>query len=582
MIRSYQQVSVTKRNVILIVMGLLFLIVIFRFIDLQITQYNKYYAKARGNSIRKIPLAAPRGIIYDRNHIPLVDNRPIYELKIIPADIPDNFDYELLSHYISIDIDILKQKVKNWKKSRTKRFRPQLIKRHVDFNKMSLIEENKLKLSGVIFSELPARIYPSGARLTHGLGYLRTVTESVIKKSLDNKYRLDDVYGFSGLEKTYESLLRGKDGVELHSVDIYGRDHGLIDKDRTYPAQSGQEITLTIDSNLQIMSELLLEGKKGAVVCMEPHSGEILAFTSAPDYDLNSFVGPIPRKLWDGWNQDEQKPLMNRCINGAYPPGSTFKMLAIAKALELGNVSKQWKINCTGEYFYGNRVYKCWNPSGHGEMNMKSAIANSCNIYFYQLIQKISFKDWNDIVFRFGFGQRTGVDLPYESRGLVPTKKYMDKTYTSRGWARGNLLSFVIGQGDVLATPIQVAQMVNLIATNGKSHSPHFNIKNTGKPISVKLDNSIWRFIQSTMWEVVNGKRGTGKNARVQDGIVRGKTGTSENPHGEDHAWFAGYVTAPNGKMLSVAVIVEHGGHGSESAAPVAKELFAKFVEGNK
>jgi len=370
-----------------LVLAGIFAILFFRFYHLQIYQHSKYEAKAGNNSVRKISLHAPRGIIYDRNGIPIVDNRQIYDLSVIPFDVTNQFDYRMVSKRTGVSSIELKEKIAKGKKS-FHRFRPIPIKRHINFETRSHLEENKLSLPGTIFSEFPARTYPVKAKLTHVLGYLRAVTElsvSIPNQELD--YKLGDVFGFSGIERIYESILRGRDGTEFRLVDIYGIDHGVYQDNPGLQPTPGKALNLSIDSELQALIEDLFRGKKGAAICMMPQSGEVLAFVSAPDYDLNSFAGPVPIELWERWNTDPERPLLNRGIQGLYPPGSTFKLIGAALAKEESIVDKNWTVNCNGVYHLGDRDFHCWNNAGHGIVNMDKAIFQSCNIYFYHLIQ---------------------------------------------------------------------------------------------------------------------------------------------------------------------------------------------------
>ena len=563
-----------------LVLAGIFTILFFRFYHLQIYQHSKYEEKAGNNSVRKISIHAPRGIIYDRNGIPIVDNRQIYDLAVIPFDVTSQFDYQMVSKQTGVSSSELQEKITKGKES-FHRFRPVPIKRHIDFETRSHLEENKLSLPGTIFSEFPARTYPDKAKLTHVLGYLRVVTDmtaSIPSQELD--YKLGDVFGFSGIERIYESILRGNDGTEFRLVDIYGIDHGVYQDNPGQQPVPGKALHLSIDSKLQSLIEDLFSGKKGAAICMMPTSGEVLAFVSAPDYDLNSFAGPVPIELWEGWNSDPEKPLINRGIQGLYPPGSTFKLLAAALAKEDGVVDKSWTVNCNGVYTLGDRDFHCWNDAGHGTVNMDKAISQSCNIYFYQLIQKLSFKNWKGMAEKFKFGVSSGIDLLGEKRGLVPEKSYMNKKYGKWGWATGNLLTFVIGQGDVLVTPVQVAQMMNIIATRGNTKTPRLLLDSPAEKISVSLKPLTWDFLQQSTWDVVNHKEGTGKAAKVIGSEVHGKTGTAQNPHGEDHSWFAGYLVKDNIPILSLAVLVEHGGKGSVEAAIISHKIF-KYAQKN-
>jgi penicillin-binding protein 2 len=474
----------------------------------------------------------------------------------------------------------LKEKIAKGKKS-FHRFRPIPIKRHINFETRSHLEENKLSLPGTIFSEFPARTYPVKAKLTHVLGYLRAVTElsvSIPNQELD--YKLGDVFGFSGIERIYESILRGRDGTEFRLVDIYGIDHGVYQDNPGLQPTPGKALNLSIDSELQALIEDLFRGKKGAAICMMPQSGEVLAFVSAPDYDLNSFAGPVPIELWERWNTDPERPLLNRGIQGLYPPGSTFKLIGAALAKEESIVDKNWTVNCNGVYHLGDRDFHCWNNAGHGIVNMDKAIFQSCNIYFYHLIQKLSFNNWKAMAENFGFGATTGIDLLGEKGGLVPGKKYMNKKYGRYGWATGNLLTFIIGQGDILVTPIQVAQMMSIIATRGNTKTPHLLVDSPSENIIVSLKSTTWDFLQQATWNVVNHEDGTGKAAKVLGGEVHGKTGTAQNPHGENHSWFAGYLVKDGAPILSLAILVEHGGKGSVEAALISHKIF-KYAQKN-
>lgn len=563
-----------------LVLAGIFAILFFRFYHLQIYQHSKYEAKAGNNSVRKISLHAPRGIIYDRNGIPIVDNRQIYDLSVIPFDVTNQFDYRMVSKRTGVSSIELKEKIAKGKKS-FHRFRPIPIKRHINFETRSHLEENKLSLPGTIFSEFPARTYPVKAKLTHVLGYLRAVTElsvSIPNQELD--YKLGDVFGFSGIERIYESILRGRDGTEFRLVDIYGIDHGVYQDNPGLQPTPGKALNLSIDSELQALIEDLFRGKKGAAICMMPQSGEVLAFVSAPDYDLNSFAGPVPIELWERWNTDPERPLLNRGIQGLYPPGSTFKLIGAALAKEESIVDKNWTVNCNGVYHLGDRDFHCWNNAGHGIVNMDKAIFQSCNIYFYHLIQKLSFNNWKAMAENFGFGATTGIDLLGEKGGLVPGKKYMNKKYGRYGWATGNLLTFIIGQGDILVTPIQVAQMMSIIATRGNTKTPHLLVDSPSENIIVSLKSTTWDFLQQATWNVVNHKDGTGKAAKVLGGEVHGKTGTAQNPHGENHSWFAGYLVKDGAPILSLAILVEHGGKGSVEAALISHKIF-KYAQKN-
>ena len=578
---SFESIPNRRKNTIILICFGLYLLLFLQYFNLQIKNNLKYKRQSKNNSIRKLNLPASRGIIYDRNKLPLVDNMPIFEVKIRPIDVNEQFNYSILEDELNISELELRNKINKAKKNGNK-YNPILLARHLDFEVISRLAENRLELPGILFTELPARIYPSEAELTHVIGYLRTVSEDFLTKAAEKlKYKQDDIYGASGLESSYESILRGVDGFEYHLVDNRGIDHGILLNENRLSPKIGETLYLTIDHDLQVLVEELLNDFTGSIVCSDPNSGEIYAISSAPDYNLDSFVGPIPYGLWKKWNNDEDRPLFNRAINGLYPPGSILKLPAVAMVLETNKVTPKWSVNCDGVYDFGNRKYHCWKKDGHGIMNLNNAIKYSCNIYFYQLIQHFNLDIWVKYMNDFGFGAKTGIDLEFESIGNIPTRSYMNNKYTSKGWADGNLLSFILGQGDVLTTPLQVLHMVNLIATNG--HAGKLNLVKYKKTAidTVKYLEKTWTFINNAMWNVVNDDKGTGERAKPDVGVVRGKTGTAENPHGEPHSWFAGYTTLTNGKKLSVSVIIENGGKGSKIAAPIAKKIFNHYARFN-
>ena len=573
---------------------------IFTFFKLQVLDYNKYKKLAGDNSLRSIEIKAPRGIIYDRNQIPIVDNLPTYYLKIVPIDIIDkntgkiheNFNFKLLDDVIGLDKESILSKVDRYNKCLEK-IRPFTIKKFIDFKKKSIIEEHILELPGIVFSEIPARAYVSKANLSHTLGYLRLVDRNR-RKRLNHpdslyKYSLGDVYGFSGLEKSYEHLLRGRNGVEYRLVDNRGVDHGKFSQRDGIDVVNGPSLITSIDIDLQLIAEALLENKSGSIICMDPTNGEIIAFSSSPDYDLKPFVGPVPQKKWDEWNNNSNTPLLNRVISGTYPPGSVFKL--VTSALLLNKEMENNQYQCDGDYELGSRIIKCWNPLGHGLLNLKNAIKHSCNVYFYKAIKSIPYNDLIEMAFKLNFGDLIGIDLPNEKPGLIPTIDYMKKKYEYRDengelkimWARGGAKTLIsIGQGEVLVTPLQIINMINLIANSGHSFTPHLIKDKISPKKDLNLPESLWSYLNHSMWKAINESSGTGKNAYVENAVVRGKTGTAQNPHGEAHSWFSGYIISQNLKKMSVVIMIENGGRGSGIASNIAKKLFHHFSNSNK
>ena len=567
--------NISLRQIFLLSISIIFFVLLYQFYKIQIDEFEKYNAKGSHNSLRRFIKTAPRGIIYDRNNIPIVDNRPTYSLSLIPFDAKDNFNYSLLHNITNIDSLLLKNLIVKHSNNRSK-FKPQVIKNHINFKERSIIDEYKLDFPGIHFTSFPARTYPSQAKLSHVLGYLRKVNQSILDVDVNDEYKMGDVFGYAGIEKVYEKQLKGDDGVEFHVIDIDGVDHGVLKTKNDYPVISGDSLKLSIDVNMQSLSEKLLGEYKGAIICMNPYNGDIYSLVSAPTFNLDSFIGPIPLSEWEKLSNNLDNPLLNRTIQGLYPPGSVFKLILAAYALENQIVDDDWHIDCKGAMDYGDRTFKCWNQAGHGKINLSSSIINSCNIFYYNLIQKIKFSSWTKIVEDFGFGKKTGIDLPNEKYGIVPSVEYMNSRHGKWGWGKGSLLNFAIGQGDVLATPAQIIQIINAIATNGKIYRPRISMHLNPTYKTLNLSSNTWGEIKKSIYKAVNSDFGTGWRAKLnlKRGKVYGKTSTSQNPHGDTHSGFAGYIDLDGENLLSVAIIVEHGGKGSGISAEIANQLF--------
>ena len=573
---SYSEKTFQKR-ILLSVYIVLCIIVLYNYFFLQIIDYELYDQKAGNNSIRKIILNAPRGIIYDRNKIPLVDNKPLYDLKLIPRDIKKDFNYTLFNKITNID-SIQIDSIINLNNKLGSSFKPTIIKRYIDFDLKSILEEYKLDLQGIYFSELPARTYISNCHLTHVLGYLRQID----KKDLNsNLYKPDDIIGFSGVEKYYEQYLRGNYGVDYYLVDNLGIIKNKYKKgDLSFAPLQGDSIILSIDSKLQAFVENKLMKYSGSVIIMNPDNGEVLSLASNPDYDLKSFTGPIPINRWKGLVANENKPFTNRAIQATYPPGSIFKLLLSAIALEKKIAKINKKFNCSGVYDFHNTSFKCWKEEGHGNIDLNIAIKESCNIYFYNLMQNIDFSMWSKESERLGFNKKTLIDLPGEKVGVIPNHKYMNDMYkNSGGWSTGHLLNFSIGQGEVSVTPIQVIQLINLIANEGETFYPHLNLAKEKDSFIVDYNKNVWKFIKSAMYDAVNSNGGTAYKAKINNMNVKvyGKTGTAQVCSScdiETHAWFTGFVEYGDNKKLSICIMIENGGKGSNIPSAMSSEIF--------
>ena len=561
-----------------------FSILLIRFFHIQVYGHNEYKIRADNNRIRAIPTAAPRGMILDRYGQILVDNSPTYILTGLPNEISDdNLNFSIISNCTAIDTAIL---IDNFDRYFLGRFIPSRITKDLTFDQLSCIEEHKHELTGINYIQFPERSFPSDVHLSHVLGYVKEIDRSLLMNLGDTgQYDAGDLIGWHGIEKQYENLLRGEKGLSFLQVDAFGREVGKVENINDIKPIPGQNVFTTIDLSLQKRLEKAMSKYKGIALVTDPVTGQILAFVSSPDFSPDIFTGNTTLREWRDIVNDPTKPLLNRITNGLYPPGSTFKMITAIALLEGIMIEQDEEFECAGIYQFGDRVFKCWKVSGHGKVNLDQAITQSCNIFFYQAVHRVSLNRFINLCRNFGFGSKTGIDLPNELAGLLPTRDYMNRRYTSKGWSRGHLLNLALGQGDLLATPIQLAVYINKIATKGNTFIPHFLLSKVPEPTNpINLNKQTWIYIEDYLFHAVIDKNGTGSAADPKiNGInVYGKTGTAQNPHGDDHAWFVGYAKDGN-QMASTIILVENGGGGGRIAAPIARiafeHLFNKNIE---
>ncbi len=578
MLKADNLVSFKQYFFVVVVTWSLIFILILRYFQLQILGYDQYSKKANTNRIRKVTLSAPRGLILDRNRQILVDNQPTYILNTIPGELK-NKKKTFNSIYKTIGIDTLLVE-KNYKKYFRGKFIPTRLAKDLSFVQISKLEENRTDLRGLYYQQFPERYFPSEARSSHILGYVKEVDRE-IRNSLKEQddYELGDIIGWSGLEKSYEDYLKGKRGVQFYQVDAYGREAGLIEDLNPILPEPGQNILTTIDIDIQKVIEKLMVGKKGVVLVGIPETGEILGAVSAPDFEPDLFTGRISSNDWGVVINDPDRPLVNRFNTGLYPPGSIMKMITELALLQNSEFDPNKPYNCEGSYQFGDRVFGCWSIEGHGEVDLTNAISQSCDIYFYKTINNYDLDILSELFSSFGFGNPVGIDIEGELKGLIPTVDYMNNRYGKSGWSKGALLNFCIGQGEILVTPMQVFNYTNILATKGKSFRPHFVKLNASvHNKSMDIEPKHWNRIVSDMEQVVMNSSGTGKSANplIKNLKVFGKTGTAENPHGNDHAWFIGWMEKYD-KKFSVVVLHENGGSGGSIAAPVAKNIFTEL-----
>lgn len=583
-----------KRNLFIAIVIVLFAILIGRLYYLQVIQYSKFVNLAEANRVRVVSIPAPRGIIYDRNGEILVDNSSQYNVNVIPYELRSSDKaFELLADILNLTKEEMEKRIeKNYQGP----FLPAKIAEDVDFDVVSNIEEHKIELPGVLYFLEPIRSYPTKANLSHIVGYVREISKEDFENTKEQGYSIGDLMGWQGVEREYEQILKGRNGYRYLQVDAYGRIIGEIHHRKEILPEPGNDLYLTVDLGLQTFVESLVKDRKGAVIVMDSKSGEILSLVSKPDYPPGIFSGVIEPELWRNLISDPEQPLYNRSIQGTYPPGSAFKMIAAISALENDIVTTEWSVNCPGQYRLGRRVFKCWKPGGHGLMDMKSALINSCNVYFYNLIRKIDLNVWADYARTLGFGRLTNIDLPGESEGVVPDVEFLDSKYGVNNWTEGYKLNLVIGQGDLLVTPLQMTKYISILANHGEFANPHIGLKYYDRDNnqfiyfshstdSIRtISEATWEFIESALFGVVNDKNGTGIAARVEGLNVYGKTGTAQNPHGEPHSWFIGFSRSKESPNLSdsaiaICVLIEHGGAGGAAASSMASEIFSYCKE---
>jgi penicillin-binding protein 2 len=574
-----------KMEALLLFITILFGVIFLRVFYLQILNYPTYRSMSDSNSLRLIPQRAPRGIITDRNGEILATNVPTYSLYLVPAEMKA-YESTLvrLSQILGEPLDALEMLVDSRRKSR--KFEPIRLETHLEDDMVAQIEENRVHLPGVYIQMEPERYYPHGNLASHILGYIGEISEDDLNRLRDTGYSVGEVIGKKGVERTYDRVLRGQNGGVEVEVDASGVQRRILDYKN--PIQ-GQTLMLSIDYKVQQLAEDLLGDQVGSAIVTNPQTGEILAMVSKPNYDPNEFVSGISYKEWNKLMKDKNHPLENRAIQGQYPPGSVFKLITALGALEDQVVDINKVFLCRGIFWYKTWPYRCWRTSGHGWMNLERAIIESCDIYFYQLGLLMKVDKIYHEARKLGLGSKTKIDLDSEVAGLVPNPRWKESTQ-HMPWFPGNTIQMSFGQGYLLTTPLQMLDMTSGIAMNGKIFRPHLLYRVldqvSGRTVFDKqpeilqeadITQSYLDFIKSTMEKVVNSDSGTGKKARIKGIRVAGKTGTSENPHGDTHAWFTAYAPAEDPKV-AVIVMVENGGEGGIVSAPIAKRLMEQAL----
>ena len=550
----------------IIIVGFCVLIVRLGYLQIVCTGY--YTKKSEDNRIRPVRLIPPRGVVYDRNGImTLVDNETAFDVCIAPSNVEflemNQRGREILArlNFTPPEYENILKKLKELKKSRSAAFDPVVIREDIDKNVVAYLAENNSHIPEIIIQARPKRRYRGAA--AHIIGYTAMADE----RDLKNGYAMNDVKGKDGVEATCEEYLHGDLGWKMVEVDVYGR---IV---RNLPlavkAEPGSSLILTLDIDLQRKAEALLADKTGAIIAIDPRNGEILAMTSKPDYDANTLISN-----WGKIGTDPAKPLLNRAIMSEYPPGSTFKIVTATAALQEGKVDESVRFFCNGRFYLGSwsRPFKCHKKGGHGSMNIYSGLVESCNVFFYNLAGKrgVTVSLMHKYALMYGLGQKVGIELPGEHQGFIPET---DKR-------PGDKINMCIGQGEVLVTPLQMANLICVIANRGVSYKPHIvRQPQAGEPeIGIDLRGKVSPrtidIIRNALKEVV--ERGYSRQANLPDHHSAGKTGSAQNPHGDAHSWFIGFAPFDRPE-IAVAILVENGGMASEIAAPMAGQMFAEY-----
>ncbi len=597
---------------------LFFGLVVVRLFYLQIIKGHFYWVFSAEHTMKEIRIPASRGEIFDRNHVAIAENRPSFDLALIPQHVTDMERVkETIQKVAGIDPETIEAK---WSKSRrSPSYVPVVVASDIPYDKAVRIRAAKaldfdpsegLDLRGIEVIARPLRSYPLGPIAATTLGYIGEISEKDLAKSQKEdpgEYVLGDLVGATGLERYWEKTLKGEDGYEQKIVDAAGREimnDELASFMTEEEAQHGDNIVLTIDSRLQKFAEERFQGKAGGLVAIDPSTGEILAIVSSPSYDPSALVSNVSHSYWSGLLSDPRNVLLNRATQGTYPPGSTFKVVTAIAALEEGVIKPDENIRCPGGLQYGGRFFKCWNKGGHGAISVKRAISESCDTFFYQVGLRLGVDRIAKYANLFGLGVKTGIDLEGERSGTIPTAEWKKRVF-KQDWQPGENISIAVGQGYDTVTPLQNALMVAQVAT-GRKIRPHLTKATERDDGSVIQETTVTdegplpvspktlKIVREGMLGTVMSPGGTAHASQSPYFKMAGKTGTAQvmsmelrervgGKNAEDHAWFIAFAPADGTEppKIAVASIVEHGGFGASASAPIVKDVVEKYFELN-
>jgi len=574
-----------KAQITFILVGIIFFFLLFFFWKIQILDHKKFWRLSESNRIREIILPPQRGLIKDRNGIILAANTASFQVSIIRENCQDiEQSCQNISRLLGLELSVLRERIEKYKF--LPMFQPIVIMDNLDVNEIAPVKARQSEFPELIVQAEPKRNYPYETLAAHVIGYLQEISQEEIGRLIP-KRSPGDLVGKTGIEREYEDLLVGKEGRILEIADSLGRRMGEISREEPVP---GQDITLTLDVALQSRAGELLEGREGAVVALDPRTGEILVLASSPTFNPNKFISRFSPEEWLNLLKDPKFPLENRSIRGLYAPGSIFKLALALGALDSQVISEWTTYYCTGSTRIYGHPFSCWYKGGHGSMNLYNGIKNSCNIYFYQVGKLMGIEEIARYARMLGFGALTGVDLPGEKEGLVPDPDWKRNT-RNEPWYPGETISVSIGQGPIQVTPLQIATYTARIANRGGKVTPYLFKRRESdrtRAAQAEIQESIFEKVITGMWKSVN-EEGTGRASKVQGFDVCGKTGSTQvvstataEELGQDekivktHSWYTGFAPRDNPEIV-VTILVEYGGMGGATAAPLAREIFRLY-----
>lgn len=558
-----------------------FLIILVRLWQLQVLQGNEFRKISESNRLRVIGVPAPRGIIFDRNGIPLVKNTPFFCASIIPGEF-DNSNVGPLSKLLKIPADELSKKIDRSGQSPSI---PVKIREGLSFNEVSFIEARRSDFPGLIIEIEVSREYIFGSTGSHLIGYLGKLSPGQARNPEFKDVPPDAFIGQWGVEKLFDKSLRGVAGQRVIEVDALGREIRLLKEN---PPVKGSDLALSLDILLQKEAEKAFDGRAGALVAIKPDTGEILGLVSSPSFDPNKFAKGISTDEWTSLSQDKKLPLLNRAIQSQYPPGSTFKIIMAIAALEEGVTNNKTVVDCRGGISFGRWHFGCWRKEGHNAVALHRALVESCDVYFYEMGKRLGIDRIYDYATRFGLGRATAIPLASEKKGLIPNSRWKRETKKAQ-WFLGETFVNSIGQGYISATPVQMAVMMSAVSNGGNVYRP--SILKDAKPVLVSnagVKTETLEEVRDALRGVVNEPSGTGWTAKSSVTTIAGKTGTAQvvglrkeskflSEKFRDHAWFVAFAPAEKPE-IALSVLVEHGGHGGSAAAPIAKKAIEAYL----